>query len=111
MLLDAAVIALQDRLGAAAPGSELGTHLCHVNFSVGGTRYTIGSCTTTFRRLGAHPAVVRFTERWRREYRDGRWVDVPLRAHTWRVLVADDGWKTRITSSGDPRRSSRDERA
>jgi hypothetical protein len=101
-LLDAAVIALQERLGAAAPGTELGTHPCHLNFTVGGTRYVIGSCTTTFRRLGARSAIARFTERWRREYRHGRWVDVGRQTHTWRVLVTNDGWKTRITSSGDP---------
>jgi hypothetical protein len=110
-LLDAAVIALQERLGAAAPGTELGTHSCHVNFTVEGTRYVIGSCTTTFRRLGAHAAIARFTERWRREYRHGRWVDVGQQAHTWRVLVTNGGWKTRITRAAIRRRSSCDEGA
>ena len=103
LALDAALLALADRRGDSAPfGQKLGTSKCHVTFSVRKSRYVIGTCTTAIRLLGAHAAIVRFTEDWAREYRHGRWVEVPLRTHTWRALVTDGGWKTRITSSGDP---------
>jgi hypothetical protein len=103
LALDAALIALADRLGDSAPfGQELGTFECHVPLSATGARYVIGSCTTAIRLLGGDAALVRFTEHWHREYRGGRWLDVPPRTHTWRVVVTDGGWKTRITSSGDP---------
>jgi hypothetical protein len=48
-------------------------------------------------------AEVRLIERWRpREYEHGRWVRLPSRTHTWRLLESDDGWKVAISSSGDP---------
>jgi hypothetical protein len=103
LALSAALTAIQRRLGDSSPfGQQLGTFDCHINLSRRGPRYVIGSCTTAVRLQGAHAAIVHFTERWRREYRRGRWVSVPPRTHTWRVFVSHDGWETRITSTGDP---------
>lgn len=106
-VLDAAFSALDDRFqgiaGDPVPFSrDAGTLSCHIFYPVRESRYVAGSCTTALRFVGPHRAVVRFTERWSREYRRGRYVDVPPRTHTWRVFLSQDGWKTRISSSGDP---------
>ena len=106
-VLDAAFSALYDRMkgvpGDPVPFSqEVGTSRCHIRYPVREPRYVAGVCTTALRLLGRHDAVVRFTERWAREYRGRRWVDIPTRTHTWRVFETHDGWKTQITSTGDP---------
>jgi hypothetical protein len=90
LALSAALTALEHRRGDSAPfGQQLGRFDCHINLSRRGLRHVIGSCTTAVRLQGAHAAIVRFTERWRREYRHGRWVNVPPRTHTLaRVRVA-----------------------
>jgi hypothetical protein len=105
--LDAAFAALDARLrgfpGDPDPFSRrAGTFSCHIHYAVQAMRYIVGSCTTTLRFIGAHAAEVRLTERWRpREYEQGRWVRLPARTHSWRLLETDDGWKIAISSSGD----------
>jgi hypothetical protein len=107
-VLDAAFAALDARL-QGIPGDpdpftrRVGTFVCHIHYPVREMRYVVGSCTTALRFLGAHAAEVRLTERWRpREYQHGRWVRLPTRTHTWRLLERDHGWKIAISSSGDP---------
>jgi hypothetical protein len=107
LALDAALIALQDRLQGipgdpVSFGQQVGTFTCHIHYPVRELRLVSGSCTTALRLVGAHAAAVRFTERWSREYRHGRYVQVPTRTHTWRVFETRDGWTPRITSTGDP---------
>jgi hypothetical protein len=66
-------------------------------------RYIVGTCTTALRFLGRHVAEVILSERWRpREFEYGKWVRLPTRTHSWRLLVRDDGWRIAISSSGDP---------
>jgi len=106
-VLDAAFSALDDRL-KGIPGDpdpfwrKVGTFTCHIRYPVREMRYVAGSCTTAVRLLGTHTAEVRLVERWAREFQHGRWVRVPSRTHTWRVLETRDEWQTRITSTGDP---------
>jgi hypothetical protein len=46
---------------------------------------------------------MRLVERWRpREYEHGKWVRLPARTHTWRLLESNDGWTVTISSTGDP---------
>lgn len=105
--LDAAFSALDDRLkgipGDPDPFSHRpGTFTCHIHYPVREMRYVAGSCTTAVRLQAARAAVATFVERWRpREYEHGRWVRLPTRTHTWRIVETHDGWQTRISSSGD----------
>jgi hypothetical protein len=106
--LDAAFSALDARLkgipGDPDPFShQPGTFSCHIHYPVSQMRYLIGSCTTAVRLQGSRAATVSFVERWRpREYEHGRWVRLPTRTHTWRVVETEGGWQTRISSSGNP---------
>jgi hypothetical protein len=106
--LDAAFSALGARL-SGIPGDpdpfshRSGTFSCHIRYPVPEMRYLIGSCTTAVRLQGSRAATVSFVERWRpREYEHGGWVRLPTRTHIWRVVETEDGWQTRISSSGSP---------
>ena len=105
--LDAAFSALDARLkgipGGPDPFSHRpGTFSCHIHYPVREMRYVVGSCTTAVQLQSPRAAVVTFVERWRpREYEHRRWVRLPTRTHTWRVVERDGGWQTRISSSGD----------
>jgi hypothetical protein len=106
--LDAAFAAFDERL-RGIPGDpdpftrRAGTFTCHIHYPTRELRYIVGSCTTALRFLGAHAAEVRLVERWRpREYEHGRWIRLPTRSHTWRLLETNDGWQVAISSSGDP---------
>ncbi len=106
--LDAAFSALDARLkgipGDPDPFSHRsGTFSCHIHYPVREMRYLIGSCTTAVRLQASRAATVSFVERWRpREYEHRRWVRLPTRTHTWRVVETEDGWQARISSSGSP---------
>jgi hypothetical protein len=66
-------------------------------------RYLPGTCTTALRLLGAHAAELNLSECWRpREFEHERWVRLPVRTHSWRLLVTDDGWRVAISLSSDP---------
>jgi len=106
--LDAAFEAFDARL-RGIPGDpdpftrRTGTFSCHIHYPVREMRYIVGACTTALRLTGPHTAEVTLSERWRpREFRHGRWVRLPTRTHTWRLLETDDGWRIAISSAGDP---------
>lgn len=106
--LDAAFDAFDRRL-RGIPGDpdtfprQAGTYPCHIFYPVRETRYIVGRCTTALRLIGTHQALVTLTEGWRpRTYRHGRWVWLPVRSHTWRLLETHDYWTITIDSSGDP---------
>jgi hypothetical protein len=106
--LDVAFDAFEARL-RGIPGDpdpftrRAGTFSCHIHYPVREMRYIVGVCTTSLRLAGAHAAEVTLSERWRpREFEHGRWVRLPARTHTWRLLETDDGWRIAISSVGDP---------
>jgi hypothetical protein len=104
--LDAAFEAFDARL-RGIPGDpdpfthRTGTFSCHIHYPTRELRYIPGTCTTALRLLGAHAAEVNLSERWRpREFEHGRWVRLPARTHSWRLVVTADGWRVAISSRG-----------